>query len=103
MNLLCTLLCTLLAAAPAPLTLIADGQARCAVVVPDRASPTVTHAAEELAAYLERISGAKLAVVAEGRAGTGTRIDVGPTALARKTLPADAAKNGCSCAPRPTH
>lgn len=91
-----TLLC--LTAAPAEraasaerLNLAEAGKTQATIVVPDRASGTVQHAAEELAAYLERISDAKFPIVAESEAAAGARIDVGLTGAARKSLPADLA------------
>ena len=66
-----------------PLVLAEAGRPGASVVVPDDASQTVTAAAEELVEYLEKMSGAELPLVAESKAGTGLRIDVGPT---RRTL-----------------
>ena len=94
MNALCLVLAVCALNAPtAPLALVEGGQARASIVTPDRPSETVKRAAEELALYIERMSGAKLAIVAESQARTTPRIDMGPTALARKMLPADAARN----------
>jgi hypothetical protein len=84
------LVLTLLAGMFAPAdatTLIEGGKAKCSIVVPDRASPTVQRAAGELASYLEKISGAKPAIVTESRAGSERRIDVGPTRQALARLP----------------
>jgi len=61
--------------------LVQDGQAQATIVVPDAASPTVQLAADELARYIELISGATLPVVTEGEAAQGTTIAVGPTEL----------------------
>jgi hypothetical protein len=59
--------------------LVENGQPRATIVVPVNASPTVSEAARELSAYLEKMSGAKLPIVAEGQPVTGARIDVGLT------------------------
>jgi len=74
------------------MVLVDEGEPRCCVVIPDDASETVCRAAEELAGYVERISGASLAVVAEAEAASTTqasrkRIDVGPTQVSLAGLP----------------
>ncbi|HUT88144.1 MAG TPA: DUF4838 domain-containing protein [Thermoguttaceae bacterium] len=79
-------------AAGPEMVLVAEGEPRCCVVIPDDASETVRRAAEELAAYVERISGASLPVVAEREAGSQTqgsrkRIDVGPTQKSLAQVP----------------
>ena len=55
--------------APPPLTLAFDGKPQQAVVVSERASPGVLEAAEELRAYLSRITGGQF----ELRTGDGAR------------------------------
>lgn len=65
------------------IVLVDQGQPRCSVVVPDEATETVRRAAEELTAYVGRMTGATLSLVVESRAGAARRIDVGPT---QKTL-----------------
>jgi len=77
----------ILGASLAPAALVEDGQPRATIVVPADASPTVREAAQELSAYLEKMSGAKLPVVAEGQPATGTRVDVGLTQAARQRVP----------------
>ncbi|HPM79860.1 MAG TPA: DUF4838 domain-containing protein [Candidatus Anammoximicrobium sp.] len=74
-------------AASAPVVLVEDGQARAAIVVPRQATPAVQKAAEELASYLKKISGAELPIVSEPEVPPTARIDVGPTEHARKHLP----------------
>ena len=79
-------------AAGPEMVLVDEGEPRCCVVIPDDASQTVRRAAEELAGYVERISGADLPVVAEGEAGSPAegsrkRIDVGPTRKSLAGLP----------------
>ncbi|MBM3887512.1 MAG: DUF4838 domain-containing protein, partial [Verrucomicrobia bacterium] len=75
--------------APAPTVIVKDGQRCATIVMPADASATVRDAAGELCAYLEKMSGAKLPIVAEGKAVTGARIDVGLTKAARKRAPKD--------------
>jgi len=58
---------------------VENGQPRATIVIPADASPTVRAAAQELSAYLEKMSGARLPVVTEGQPVTGTRVDVGLT------------------------
>ena len=53
------------AAAPEEVVLIEDGTERCRIVVPDGASPTVRHAAQELAEYLKRIAGPDVPIATE--------------------------------------
>ncbi len=60
-----TLLLAVATAAPAETVLVEEGRPRCSVVTPDETSDTVRRAAEELVAYVERISGAKLPMVRE--------------------------------------
>jgi hypothetical protein len=60
-------------------------------VTPDAATKTERHAAEELAGYLERISGANVPVVKEGATYEGLRIDVGATDRAKENLPESSA------------
>lgn len=74
-------------AAPAPGLLVENGQPRAAIVVPRKATPTVEKAAQELADYVKKISGAALPVVPETKVPPGARIDVGPTEDAVKALP----------------
>jgi len=74
---------------PASTCLVEDGQPRATIVIPADASPTVREAVQELSAYLEKMTGAKLPIVAEGKAVTGARVDVGLTKAARKRVPKD--------------
>lgn len=55
------------AAARAELVLVADGQARALIVTADKPSPAAARGAALLAERIERISGAKLPVLREGR------------------------------------
>lgn len=57
------------------------------IVVPAGASPTVSEAARELSAYLEKMSGAKLPVLVEDQTTLGMRIEVGLTQTASKSVP----------------
>ncbi len=70
-----------------PLVLVDDANPRCWIVTPDDATPSVRHAAEELAAYLKRISGADVPIVDERQFDAGTRIDIGLTRRVRASLP----------------
>lgn len=74
-------------AAESEIVLVEDGRAQCSIVIPDDATDTVRHAADELAGYIERISGATLPIVAESQAKSRTRIDVGLTQRARPQAP----------------
>ena len=67
--------------------LVRDGQPAGSIVTPHDAAPTVSFAAEELARYVEAISGATLPIVAEGEGVAGVAIHVGPTEVARAALP----------------
>ena len=53
------------------LVLVDAGQRNCSIVIPDDAGQTVTRAAGELAAYIERISGARAEVSLSGSPGLG--------------------------------
>jgi len=70
-------------------TIVEEGRPAATIIVPAAASSTVRHAADELAAYVEKISGAKLPIVAESEPVAGGRIDVGLTQIARRRLPKD--------------
>lgn len=63
-------------------TLIQKGVAHCSVVTAPHPSPEERHAAEELATYLRRMSGATVSVSLDGT-GTGVRILVGRIAIWR--------------------
>ena len=82
-----TTVVTVISAAGPEMMLVEEGRPRCSVVIPDDASDTVRRAAEELAAYVKRMSGADLPIVAESRAGTEKRIDVGHTRRAIALVP----------------
>lgn len=82
------LFCSLAVTASAEeLVLIDEGAARAVIVIPDDAGVMNPHAAEELAAHLEKAAGARLPVVAEGELAAAPalphRIFLGPTAAAR--------------------
>ena len=84
------LLGLLAASAPAmAMVLTEDGEARCAIVVPDDALNLQTYAAEELQYFLQRISGAQVPIVkasesvAAEAGGPAHRIWVGPSQAAR--------------------
>ncbi len=59
----------------AALTLVSDGTARAAIVVAPDADPIVFDAARDMAGILERMSGARLNIVARA---TGPAVEVGP-------------------------
>jgi len=65
------------------LSLADDGRPLGPIVVPDDASSEVVEAAQELAGYLDRITGAAWDVVAEGEGGDGPGIFVGVTRRGR--------------------
>jgi len=68
----------ILSGSVASASLIENGQPRATITVPANASPTVREAARELSAYLEKMSGAKLPIVAEGQPVNGVRVEVKP-------------------------
>lgn len=89
-----TLMAMALASSPAwagTVSLVEGGQPCATIVEPAAVSPTVHQAVLELAAYVERISGAKLPIVAEEEPATGIRVHVGLTQAARKRVPMDLA------------
>ena len=69
-------------------TLVENGSSRCSIVIPDESTPTVRHAANELSAYLKRISGADIPIVSEDRSSGSLHIDVGATSRGCAALPA---------------
>lgn len=71
----------------APAALVENGQPRATIIVPADVSPTVQEAARELGAYLEKMSGARLPIMAEGSPVKGVRVDVGLTKAARQRVP----------------
>ena len=71
------------------LELVKDGQEQATIVVPDEVTPSVRHAAEELARYIEQISGAVLPIVHESVSAKGVAVHVGPTAVGQKHVPAE--------------
>ena len=84
---LCRLFLGLAAALALPakgLTLAENGKASATIVFAADASATDQMAADELAEYLRRISGANFVVLPEDKANsTGSRVFVGSTAFAR--------------------
>lgn len=73
--------------AAGPVTLVENGRARAVIVVPDgKKSP----AAEDLQRYIEKVSGAKLEIVTEDKAGEAKagagRVFVGPCEAARRVV-----------------
>ncbi len=70
-----------------PAVLVLDGVAVSTIVIPEEASVGVKGAAEELAGYLEQISGAAVPIT-DQRPASGTIIDLGPTEVSRAALPA---------------
>ena len=85
------MICLASLSAGAQTVLVQEGKARASVVVPRDASATVRFAAEELARYIEAISGAKVPLASEGERIAGVPIHVGPTQAARGALPAELA------------
>ncbi len=79
-------------------TLVKDGRARCVIVVPERASATVRHAAGELKRYLKLMTGAEVPILQQ-KGGRGAaapervQVHVGPTKLARQQLAGKLATN----------
>ncbi|MEW6357631.1 MAG: DUF4838 domain-containing protein [Planctomycetota bacterium] len=58
--------------------LIRDGQPEAVVVVPDKAPLEIRHAADELAAYVKRISGAEMKIVTQVPSGPAVVLRVDP-------------------------
>ncbi|NOX55916.1 MAG: DUF4838 domain-containing protein, partial [Planctomycetes bacterium] len=79
--------------------LVENGRARSVIVVPDQATPTVRHAAEELQRYFKRMTSVEVPVVTESkisplqRGSAPVRIDVGLTGRAKQWLPTDLTSN----------
>jgi hypothetical protein len=73
------------------LDLAAAGQAKCVIVVPEKASAPVQTAAQELADHLKLTTGATFQIVPEGTAGTTPRILVGPCQETTRRVPDAAA------------
>jgi hypothetical protein len=72
-------------AAAAPI--VKDGQAACTIAVPDKPTPAVEVAADELVRFVSKATGVKLPVARESDlrdASAGTVISIGPTRLAKK-------------------
>ncbi|MCC6446267.1 MAG: DUF4838 domain-containing protein [Armatimonadetes bacterium] len=69
--------------AGADVVLVKDGQAQSRIVLADRPSEQARQAAQVLQEYIERISGAKLAVVSEKEAAPGSRIFIGQSDAVR--------------------
>ncbi|MFQ5810957.1 MAG: DUF4838 domain-containing protein, partial [Armatimonadota bacterium] len=78
--------------ARADTVLVQDGRAAASLLVPREAGPTVQFAAEELARYIEAISGAELPIAQEGERVGGVPIHVGPTQAAQAAFPAELAE-----------
>lgn len=76
-----------------PIILVDEGLPAAVIVVADDASPTVRRAADEVARYLQKMSGAAVPVFPEHRAPQGIRIDVGSTQNALNSLPDDILEN----------
>ena len=68
-----------------PRTLVLDGKAAAAIVVPQESHALVQHAAAELSEILFEMSGADLPIVVDTDAPKGNRILLGPTSLTAAT------------------
>ncbi len=64
------------------------------IVTPDKASPAETYAAAELQTYLAEVSGVKLPILAEGKAGRGPAFYLGKCKRVGKRLQAEVAGLG---------
>ena len=72
----------------AMMPLAENGKAACPVVVPDLAVPAELKAAQTLAEYLKKVTGAEFLIRKESTVPAGCRsVHVGRTVLAEKTLP----------------
>jgi len=65
-------------------TLATDGEPQMTIVLAEGAAAPERTAAEELAGYLAKVTGAKYPIVGEEKAPAGPCLYVGPTAFARK-------------------
>jgi hypothetical protein len=74
-------------AVAAELTISEKGQSRYTIVLPKEAIPAERYAAEELQRYMERMSGAKLAIVTDDAAPGSHEIWLGDNAHLRAGLP----------------
>ncbi|NQT54271.1 DUF4838 domain-containing protein [bacterium] len=72
------------ATAAAQVALVERGKAAATVIRPDKAAGDEELAAKELVAYVQKMTGARLPVVAEGKAAKGRKIFIGATEAARK-------------------
>jgi hypothetical protein len=73
--------------AGAEVALVQGGRAETSIVIPGEAGSTVQFAAEELARYIEAMSGAQVPIVTEGRPVAGVPIHVGATKVALAASP----------------
>lgn len=67
---------TVASASAADTVLIDKGRATCSIVVPSECGPTTRYAAQELAGYLKKISGATVPVVRRGADEGGVRVEL---------------------------
>jgi len=65
-------------------TLATDGEPQMTIVLAEGAIAAERTAAEELAAYLAKVTGGKFPIIGESKAPAGPCLYVGPTAFARK-------------------
>lgn len=72
------LLATAMGAAARTAKVVHDGRSEYRIVTPDEASTTVKHAATELQSYLRQITGMKLPVLPESKAGSNPAFLLGP-------------------------
>ena len=84
-------------AAGATLSLVQDGKAVYAVVVPDGKDAVAMSAAAMLAETVEKASGARLAIVREAEAPAGPKVFIGKTRAAEKAGLNVAAMKGIAC------
>jgi len=87
--LLFAVICLACSCAGAETVLVQDGRATASIVIPRDAGATVRFAAEELARYIEAISGTAVPIVVEGERVPGVPVHVGPTEVARAAFPAE--------------
>jgi len=59
-------------------TLAAGGKSAYRIVIPERPGPVIAYAARELQDLLEQVSGARLPIITEGKAGKGPALLLGP-------------------------
>lgn len=75
-----------------PIAIVRDGQSKHLIVTPDKPAPTVAYAARELQGFVQGITGARLPIVPESRAGGSPAFLLGDCKRSRHAGLVDRAK-----------